>query len=560
MRDGRIRASVAQLVRYRRGSVTPPFDGSCRSAADDASPLVATDEAVREALAPSLHKVLWFYYSTCRLLTDTEDPVEQEDDREESPTTVTITADGIDVVPRPTIEEIKNVPEMEPVPEDLQRAGSSVPVVDSDGSTATLDSTPGSVFSSGSMASTDISEATTSSTQISDTDQQCYFNTNYDEDDEKAFIQPVRKSRPAISVQTFTPLIGSLLMSHSSLVCESAKAAIIGILARLRNIQLPNYDPWPERHLEIGQSKTYYAQTGVHIHDMLALSVKEKKIIQDELLNAIVIGMARLDETQSPYDPEEDGDQYVEGDGAEFGEYPWGADGTPVLIPEHDDAFGAFSEDGDQRRVSSPELAALVDRNDALTSTGQDADVETAVADEDGAELPPLPAVVPPQVIPDDVTPRAPSPTDAPGNPDLAPGSSLSSSKRAELYPQTEYDSPNAPPIDHRSYSEVAAYDGEVMEESAPPPEMNGTDHLEELSVEASHGRLLSMNLIAAVVECGVLAEEDVATRLFVPEVCRMRFDESYAVRREAALAMVELLKVVPQEVVMESLVCPAPL
>jgi serine/threonine-protein phosphatase 4 regulatory subunit 1 len=428
---------------------------------------------------------------------------------------------------------------MEPVPEDLQRAGSSVPVVDSNGSTATLDSTPGSVFSSGSMASTDISEVTTSSTQISDTDQQCYFNTNYDEDDEKAFMQPVRKSRPAISVQTFTPLIGSLLMSHSSLVCESAKAAIIGILARLRNIQLPNYDPWPERHLEIGQSKTYYAQTGVHIHDMLALSAKEKKIIQDELLNAIVIGMARLDETQSPYDPEEDGDQYVEGDGAEFGEYPWGADGT---------------------RASSPELTALVDRNDALTSTGQDADVETAVADEDGSELPPLPAVVPPQVIPDDVTPRAPSPTDAPGNPDLAPGSSLTSSKRAQLYPQTEYDSPNAPPIDHRSYSEVAAYDGEAMEESAPPPEMNGTDHLEELSVEASHGRLLSMNLIAAVVECGVLAEEDVATRLFVPEVCRMRFDESYAVRREAALAMVELLKVVPQEVVMESLVCPAAL
>jgi serine/threonine-protein phosphatase 4 regulatory subunit 1 len=449
------------------------------------------------------------------------------------------------------------------IPADLQDPVSTGPL--SGGSSDSVLSTPTSMFSESSSSatpsSTDATESTTSdqteSTQVSARDQECYFHTAYDADDDKAFLQPVRKPRPVISVQTFTPLIGSLLMSHSSLVCEAAKAAIIGILARLRNTQLPSYEPWPERHIEVGQSKTYYAQTGVHIHDYIALTPEEKKIIQDELLNAIVVGMAKLDETQSPYNPELDENQYVQGDGSPYGYFDdeFDAEGAPTAINGFDEAFGAFGEDGEQRQGTSPELAnvpAVPVESDRPDATG-----ETPVENDDEAPPVPHPEIVVPQVAPEPVTPALLSPSTAPGNPALAPGVGDDPPSEDELFPETDFDSPNAPPVDHRSYSEVAAYEGENDQRTDPPPEFD-QQYTEELSVEASHGRLLSMNLIAAVVECGVLAEEDVATRLFVPEVVRMRFDESYAVRREAALAMAELLKVVSQDVVMDSLVRPA--
>lgn len=521
------------------------------------------DESVREALAPSLHKILWFFYSTCRLITEDDDPLEAAA-QDEGPSTLTITSEGFDLVARPTLDDVQQAPPMQGIPADLldplrmgPNSGGS-----SESTPGSMASTPGSVFSDASSTTpgSTVASEDTDGTQVSDRDQECYLQTAYDEDDVKAYMQPVRKPRPVISVQTFTPLIGSLLMSHSSLVCEAAKAAIIGILARLRNVQLPSYEPWPERHIDVGQSKTYYAQTGVHIHEHVALTPEEKKIIQDELLNAIVVGMAKLDETQSPYDPEDDENRYVEGDGSAFGGGYFNegeTDGARTVVPDYNDAFGEYAEDGERRRLSSPELAHA--HSAAQNAVGQVApdlhDQEEAVAEDETAPLEPLPQIVPPQVLPEQ-GPTAPlSPSTAPGNPDLASGPVDDLPSDAELYPSTDFDSPNAPPVDHRSYSEVAAYEEDNPQRTDPPPEFDQNNYTEELSVEASHGRLLSMNLIAAVVECGVLAEEDVATRLFVPEVVRMRFDESYAVRREAALAMAELLKVVPQEIVMESLV-----
>lgn len=519
---------------------------------------------MREALAPSLHKILWFFYSTCRLITEDDDPLEAAA-QDEGPNTLTITSEGFDVVSRPTLEDVQQAPLMGGIPADLQDPAMTGPL--SGGSSDSVLSTPTSMFSESSSSvtpsSVDASESTTSdhteSTQVSVRDQECYFHTAYDADDEKAFLQPVRKPRPVISVQTFTPLIGSLLMSHSSLVCEAAKAAIIGILARLRNIQLASYEPWPERHIEVGQSKTYYAQTGVHIHDYIALTPEEKKIIQDELLNAIVVGMAKLDETQSPYDPELDENQFVQGDGSPYGYFDEEVDndGRPAATNGFDEAFGTYGEDGGQHDGTSPELAnvpAIPVEHERPDAAGE-ADADELAA-EDAEEAPPVPHpdVVVPQVAPEPDAPALLSPSTAPGNPELAPGRGDHAPSDEELFPETDFDSPNAPPVDHRSYSEVAAYEEENPQRTDPPPEFD-QQYTEELSVEASHGRLLSMNLIAAVVECGVLAEEDVATRLFVPEVVRMRFDESYAVRREAALAMAELLKVVSQDVVMDSLV-----
>ncbi|EKM55487.1 uncharacterized protein PHACADRAFT_184278 [Phanerochaete carnosa HHB-10118-sp] len=73
-----------------------------------------------------------------------------------------------------------------------------------------------------------------------------------------------------------------------------------------------------------------------------------------------------------------------------------------------------------------------------------------------------------------------------------------------------------------------------------------------QLSEEASVGRLSSMSLMAAVTASGSIDEETKA--VFVAEVERVGRDPVYWVRREASFAVGALAKVVPQEVVLISL------
>jgi serine/threonine-protein phosphatase 4 regulatory subunit 1 len=72
---------------------------------------------------------------------------------------------------------------------------------------------------------------------------------------------------------------------------------------------------------------------------------------------------------------------------------------------------------------------------------------------------------------------------------------------------------------------------------------------------QAAVGRLSSMSLMAAVT-ASVPLEEETQTA-FVKEVERVGKDPVYWVRREASFALGALAKIVPQEVVVCSLVCP---
>ncbi|PCH38124.1 hypothetical protein WOLCODRAFT_136056 [Wolfiporia cocos MD-104 SS10] len=77
-------------------------------------------------------------------------------------------------------------------------------------------------------------------------------------------------------------------------------------------------------------------------------------------------------------------------------------------------------------------------------------------------------------------------------------------------------------------------------------------DNEGDISEEAAVGRLSSMSLMAAVTASGTLREE--AKSAFVGEVERVGRDPVYWVRREAAFAVGALAKVVPDELVIASL------
>ncbi|CED82233.1 Protein phosphatase 2A regulatory subunit A and related proteins [Phaffia rhodozyma] len=474
------------------------------------------DESVREALAPSLHKILWFFYSSCHLVADEEDPYFSEHQTADcaGESAVVVTSDGIDVVPKPTSEEVSTY--------SVLVSPSSLDSSSSEGQLQSNHSGPSTQSTLVSIES--------DATILSEGSASHPFGPDYDNNG-KPNSDPVMKDRPTINVQTFTPLIGSLLMSQSSIVCDSAKAAIIGILARLRGKQLPTFDPWPERHITIGEEKTCYAQTGLHIHKAQELSQEEKSIIENELVQAIVIGMSRLDETQSPYDgdydyyPDEDSHQ------SQHHSHHWSEkDNTGSSAELNSDV----QEDGDSRQPIPetdyfPTYDHVWNYNSDDLIAGSPASLEAVPSNADSTES--------------DLE------ENALGESAMSPGieSPMSRETYNYLHPNTRFDSPSAPPENHRSLSEEELYTEQGIEADA-----SDTRYLDEMAIEASHGRLLSMNLIATVVQCGVLEGENEIYNSFVAEVLRVQNDESFSVRREAALAMGELLKVVSSEVATE--------
>ena len=104
--------------------------------------------------------------------------------------------------------------------------------------------------------------------------------------------------RPVIAVHTFTPLIGSLLLSQNSLVADPSRAAVVAILAKLRRASNPVLDEWTEERPEDSRI-SYTAQSGTHSHEFPIFSVASRRMVQKELLEGIVFGIGRLEGDRS---------------------------------------------------------------------------------------------------------------------------------------------------------------------------------------------------------------------------------------------------------------------
>lgn len=104
----------------------------------------------------------------------------------------------------------------------------------------------------------------------------------------------INVERPQIPVHMFTALVGSMLLSPNPAVADPVRAAIVAILAKLRHADTPLLDEWEDVRPRKAVN-TYHGQFGEHVHLSNKFSGTSRKMVQNEIMHGIVIGMGRLD-------------------------------------------------------------------------------------------------------------------------------------------------------------------------------------------------------------------------------------------------------------------------
>lgn len=260
-----------------------------------------TDESVKETFASQLHKVLWYFFTACDCVGDENDPLLAEDPEQDP--VFTVTSLGVQAVKRPdtAFDDYSNE----------RKLHSAVPSGSTGSSASTYLSSEDSL--GGMQRSRDMSTPLSSvSCHPGSADSQQMGESSDSKQDSGGGVDGgvgrgnVQKTgdvdtggvhsilqRPVIPIDTFTPLIGTLLLSQNSLVADPARAAVVAILAKLRKAPSPVYEDWTEERPE-NVRLSYQTQTGVHDHEFPVFSVPARRIVMKELFENIVLGIGRL--------------------------------------------------------------------------------------------------------------------------------------------------------------------------------------------------------------------------------------------------------------------------
>ncbi|KAG6878686.1 hypothetical protein C0993_011501 [Termitomyces sp. T159_Od127] len=324
---------------------------------------------------------------------------------------------------------------------------------------------------------------------------------------------------PTVSVQAFTPILGTLLLSPNPLVGGATRHVVVDLLLRLKDAD--------DSEASTDNPQAQPAHSFFHR--------PQREMFRTELLQQVVIGMGRLDldvEDQTPMQDVNDGRQSRRGSVSHDLEQQ-DRDHGAIASPREVDARSRsdfvnpyFPALPLQFSVSLPSPSTLSDPFTSSSSLHSQNITETR----------------------NRLSPRlSPSPPDPTSNLRHSPLRSASSSR------------PLSPPPEKISVSQGLA-------NALGPRPTNHTDHtvydipqiiknsdeLQDEDEQAAVGRLSSMSLMAAVTASGTLGEE--TKEAFVQEVVRVGQDSVYWVRREASFALGALAKVVPEEVVICSL------
>ncbi|WVQ85483.1 hypothetical protein IAT38_007648 [Cryptococcus sp. DSM 104549] len=298
------------------------------------------DESVKEAFAEELHRILWYFYSTCKLqLEEVEvgeegqgeggdgDAVEQEwademeglahpghqlgpsravsplpmdedDDgtrTERRPETITVSSAGVQFVPKPSSAEIA---ESTLIPNRQQSWGSnSTAGPSSSGSSRTRQ---GSSNVSPNDDSLDVGTPSSSVSEDTAYSPGMFIKPHTDdiEDVEAGLVkdQGILVDRPALAVGFFTPLIGSLLLNQNPQISECVRNGVVAVLGRLRGhgeLTLETWGPNADQP-EPDERRAFLTQNGPHQHDLRPFTAESKQLVENELLQNIIIGMGGL--------------------------------------------------------------------------------------------------------------------------------------------------------------------------------------------------------------------------------------------------------------------------
>jgi serine/threonine-protein phosphatase 4 regulatory subunit 1 len=237
------------------------------------------DDIVKEAFSSQLHKILWYFFSICRLVSE---PGE----------TLAITSEGISTVSQPEKEEPA-------IPLDMGRRASFSSPAGPSSAGSSLTNPLSSVFS-GTDGDTPTSITSVSSEQTAYSPQP-WVDISSGGGSAKESGQLV--AQPELAVNTFTPLLGNLMLSVNPTVGENTRDAVIAVIGRLRGVVNP--EKWARVQGDQDVRKTYVSQSGVHAHDLRPFHADAKAMVESELLSGIVLGMGHL----STELPENYGDQ-----------------------------------------------------------------------------------------------------------------------------------------------------------------------------------------------------------------------------------------------------------
>ena len=318
-----------------------------------------------------------------------------------------------------------------------------------------------------------------------------------------------------ISVQAFTPILGTLLLSPNGMVSGPARCTVVDLLCRIRKAD----DAQDSRSTNVQPSDS---------SDGLFGQI-QRQMFEEELIHQLVIGIGRLDVS---VEDEDIADIWYDATArTPAGELPEGRHCTSSFLA------------GDQASVNPyfPHPAS------------PESPTPSPIATTSGGLLSPPPGVPSLQFTPE-YSLGDPSP--------MASMAFRSEATCAGMLPTTELHADaeahllNGMHPDHRSTRQ----EGGEADEDLDPGE------------QAAVGRLSSMSLIAAVAAGGMsyirqffpLIEHYIrwlgslridTQRAFVREVERAGKDPVHWVRREASFALGALAKVLPEELVVSSLV-----
>ncbi|KAG1756528.1 armadillo-type protein [Suillus paluster] len=289
-----------------------------------------------------------------------------------------------------------------------------------------------------------------------------------------------------ISVQAFTPILATLLLSSNGVVSGSARFAVVELLARIHRAD------------DLGDQQVDDPSYGL-------FERHERSLFEEEVIQQLVIGMGRLESGED----ENDADVWY----------------TPAI--EHPQPDHPLSRNGSV----NPYFPSTQTPSPSAISISATALIPPFVPN-----LPSPPVGVPPPHHEVELIVVDPSPL-------------------AILSLQLEgQHSPIQPNAEGSGEREIISGATTYAESGRSDFEMDGQEEEQEMdpSEQAAVGRLSSMSLIAAVVAGGTPRVE--TQRTFVREVERVGRDPIHWVRREASFALGALAKVVPDELIIGSL------
>ncbi|KAJ4000105.1 armadillo-type protein [Lentinula boryana] len=306
---------------------------------------------------------------------------------------------------------------------------------------------------------------------------------------------------PTISVQAFTPILGTLLLSPNVLVGGATRYAVVALLGRIKRVN--------SFESKIGSESPNVRDDEENI--VIGLFGKEERaLFEKEILFQVVIGMGRLDSGE-PEDELDKQDQYANVRPISDSDADWQTPRNSVEL----------------------QVEIVVDEDDLPSQQPNN------------PYFPPLPSSA--YVAPSRLTSSgSPMSTSSSGSSSSTPSSTTDTStsgtwsaspSRSQQQDAIAFGASTRSPS---NLSDAHSYDPSDFDEEGECD-------------QAAIGRLSSMSLMAAVAASGYLDDE--TTTAFVSEIERVSHDPVYWVRREACFALGALAKVVPVEVVQLTLI-----